>query len=566
MQANEIHPIIQKLLIKRNYNQDQFNDFFSWNLNELPDLESMLDLDKTANRIIAAINNNQKIAIYGDYDVDGTTSCALFYHFFKMINYEVVLYQPSRFIEGYGIHPSSIDKAVEDQINLVITVDCGITNSEACDYAKQVGIDLIITDHHTDACETMPDAYAIVNPNRRDETHKDLKKLAGVGVAFAVCLKIKKLLEEQGKTIPSIYPLLQFVAVGTICDLAYLNPMNLKLVRHGLKQIPSSTYTGLRAFLTPEEKSLEFLPSEKLAFYIGPHINSKGRLEHPDAALKLLINNDDQESYLLFSQLEICNRERKFIQNDVFEEAKRQVIKNIDNDDMKINIVYSPDWHEGVIGIVASKLVETFGVPAIVFTNSEDKDVLKASARSAGDLNLFDQLKKCEEFFTKFGGHKAAAGLSMPKENLTPFKEKMNALLSDIPQIQRTKQDEYDLSINIEDINLKLIKNLDLLEPFGMGNSKPVFRMTNIKIEKYQVLKDKHLKWTFVSNQNSKIKVFGITFFYFDKWDQLPPEELFRLQDEEGLTIQFTIGINRFNGNEYIQLMVDKLFLGNKAH
>lgn len=558
-----LHPVVERILTKRGITGDKLSEFFSWNLRDLPDLTSLIDLNKTAQRIIKAIESKEKIGIYGDYDVDGATSCALFYEFFQMLGVDVELFQPSRFIEGYGVHPGSIDNAIAKGVKLLITVDCGITNCETADYALDKDIDLIITDHHGDIKEEMPKAYSIVNPNRRDEpADSPLKALAGVGVAFAVCLEIKNILDAAGKKTESIYPLLQFVAIGTICDLAKLNSMNIKLTRHGLKQIIDTKYAGINCFFNDEDRNAPFITSEKISFYVGPLINSKGRLDHPEKALRLLIAKNHKEAFENYSQLEISNRERKIIQKEVFDEAKLQVIKNLKTEEPLINIVYAPHWHEGVIGIVASKLVETFEVPAIVFSDAEEKGIIKASCRSAGDLNLFDALQSCSDLFKKFGGHKAAAGLSMSKENLEAFKTKINDYLLPIPAIQRTVQDHYDIEISFNDINRQLVKELESMEPFGMGNTKPVFRIKDCRIDSFKILKDLHVKWTFVHRENPKMKIGGISFNFIGKWNSPLPEEIFAAQNSEGLTVQFQIGINRFRGNEIIQLMVDKVFIG----
>lgn len=557
-----LHPVVEKVLIKRGITPDLMPDFFSWDLRALPDLTKMLDLDKAAKRVIAAMQAGERIGIYGDYDVDGTTSCALLYQFFKMHNIEVELFQPSRFVEGYGIHLSSIDTAIEKNVKVLITVDCGITNCETADYALERGIDLIITDHHSDIKETMPKAYAVVNPNRRDEPADSvLKPLAGVGVAFALALQVKNILDKTEQT-PSIYPLLQYVAIGTICDLAKLTPMNMKLTRHGLKQIIDSKYNGIICFFNDEDRNAPFITSEKISFYVGPLINSKGRLDHPEKALNLLIADNHKDAFENYSHLEISNRERKIIQKEVFDGAKKKIIKEMTDDNPLINIVYDAEWHEGVIGIVASKLVETFEVPAMVFTDSEDPALIKASARSAGDLNLFKALEACSDLFTKFGGHKAAAGLSMPKENLPQLKERMNAYLSEIPEIQRTVQDHYDIEISFNDINRQLVKELESMEPFGMGNSKPTFCMKDCIIDSYTILKDIHVKWTFVHKTDPKQKIQGISFNYIGKWNTPHPADIFNQQAQEGITAQFQIGINRFRGNEIIQLMVDKIYIG----
>ncbi len=556
------HPVIQRIFDKRDMGPKEITEFLSWDLKAMPSLTSMKDLDISSKRVIEAMDNGEKIAIYGDYDVDGTTSCALLYHFFKMIDVEVGLIQPSRFIEGYGIHPPSVDKAHEDGYKVMITVDCGITNNEAADRAKEIGIDLIITDHHKDARDVMPDAFAIINPNRRDEPeNSELRALAGVTVGFALAVQIREDLIARGQDIPSLYPLLQFAAIGTICDLAKLNPTNLKIVRHGLKQIPTTQYHGIKAFFSPEERKRGFVPSEKLSFNIGPLINSKGRLDHPEKALQLLTIEDDKKAFEFYSHLEICNKERKFIQAEVFNSAKEQVLKSLDGKEHVASIVYSADWHEGVIGIVASKLVETFKVPAIVFTNSEQDGIIKASARSAGDLNLFDCLAENSELFLKFGGHKAAAGLSMPKENLSVFKKNMLETISKVPAIQRTVQNYFDVEIEPHEINPKLLKELEMLEPFGMGNQKPLFKMKNFRLDSFDLLKDVHVRWNLSSKKDPTCKLKGISFNYIGKWGIAHPEDLYNAQerDDDDLTAYFTLGVNHFNGNQYIQLMIERI-------
>lgn len=561
MQA-QLNPVLVRLFQKRGFTPEQVQELLSWNLKDIPDLTQMLDLKKASERIIRAVNEGEKIAVFGDYDVDGTTSCALLWHFFSMLDLEIDIFQPSRFVEGYGIHPSSIDTAVEKEIKVLITVDCGITNTATADYAAGK-LDLIITDHHRDAALEMPKAFAVINPCRRDEPENSpLRALAGVGVAFALALQIKNDLAARGTEIPSIYPLLQFVAIGTISDLARMTPLNLKLTRHGLKQIPTTQYPGIRAFFAAEELKAASVSSERISFHVGPHINSKGRLDHPERALKLLIAKDAAETREHYLHLEVANRDRRVIQAEVFEEAKREVIKGLGTGELLACILYQPHWHEGVIGIVASKLVETFTVPAIVFTNAEEEGVIKASCRSAGDLNIFDLLEKCQDLFIKFGGHKAAAGLSMKKENFAAFKSRMNGLLAAMPAPLRTKTSTFDVELGLEEINAGLLKDLEKLEPFGPGHERPMFRMKNALIQSYRIMKDAHVRWNFAGNKNTKAMLQGVSFNYIGKWNEASPEELFQMQAKAGLTVQFTLGLNRFQGNETIQLMVDKVIAG----
>lgn len=562
-QSNKLHPIVREILISRGCESPQeIQDFLSWDLKALPNLGSLLDIQKSAQRIIEAIKLDEKICVYGDYDVDGTTSCALLYHFFKMLGVTVELLQPSRFEEGYGLHLSSVDAAINLGCKILISVDCGITSVDSAEYAKSRGVDLIITDHHADAAPEMPDAFAIINPNRRDEPEESpLRSLAGVGVAFALAVEIKKIWDSENTPLPSLYPLLEFVAIGTISDLARICPTNAKLIRHGLKQIPKSPYAGVRQFLTPEERNQTFLNSEKVSFQIGPLINSKGRLDHPESSLKLLISNDSTEANPYYNILKESNRERKIIQGQVFKEAKKQFLSQLEGDDLPpMVIVYHPEWHEGVIGIVASKLVEEFRIPAIVFTDAKDEGIIKASARTAGELDLFSLLNDNREYFEKFGGHKAAAGLSMKKENLAALKDSLYQSLFEIPEIIRTRALEFDVKLDFNQISPNLVYALQTLEPFGNHNARPTFKIQNFKIENFSELSGGHIRWDLAAKSGQSFKIKGISFGYVGRWDHASPEELMQLQLQgENLELIGQIGFNDFRGNRYLQILVSKI-------
>jgi single-stranded-DNA-specific exonuclease len=545
---------------------DDINDFLSEDLKTLPDLTSLKDLSVASKRIIQAIEKNEKIAVYGDYDVDGTTSCALLFHFFQSLGIKIKCIQPSRFIEGYGIHPPTVDQAIEDQIKVLITVDCGITNNETADYALERGLDLIITDHHKDARDEMPNAFAVINPNRRDEDlNSPLTALAGVTVAFCLCWQLKIDLEKKHQEVSSLYPLLQFVAIGTICDLAKLNSMNLKLCRHGLKQIPNTTFEGIKTFFPPEERRTGFIPGDKIGFTVGPMINSKGRLEHPEVALKLLISDDINQAFGYYSQLEISNNERKLIQKEVFDEAiieVEQLVKSMDSE-LKFTMVYQPHWHEGVIGIVASKLVDAYKVPSLVFTNSSDEGIIKASIRSAGTLNIFDCLNDCKDLFIKFGGHKAAAGLSMSQENFPILLKNLNKQLTNIPEIIRKNQRRVDIDLSPKEVTPGFVKWLEKLGPYSIGNEVPIFRIKGLTLKSFDILKDIHVRWNFESAAGDKVFLKGISFNYIGKNGVHDPEFIFEQQNikTNELCVYCSIGINRWKGREYIQLMINEVTL-----
>ena len=379
-----------------------------------------------------------------------------------------------------------------------------------------------------------------------------------MGVAFALCVRLRELLMNSIQNCPSLYPLLPFVAVGTVCDMVELGPLNLKLVRHGLRALKDTQYEGLKQLFPPQQREKKIIPSEYISFQVGPLINSKGRLDHPEKALDLLTTDDPQSAFELLNHLKICNRKRRSIQAEIFEEAKEQVLSEMYGQEILINIVYAPDWHEGVIGIVASKLVETFKVPAIVFCQGQGqkKGILKGSARSAGYFNIHEALSGCCDLFLKFGGHPAAAGLSMPKENLLPLKDRLQDVMSHIPAIERREQDFFDLPISFDDISPELLEELEFLEPFGKGNLRPIFQMQDALLDSFQILKELHVRWTFRSSRRSKT-LQGISFFFMGRWGALPPCELMA---KENLTVQFSLGFNEFRGNKFIQLQVINLF------
>ena len=560
-QTTALHPIVKKVFQARGMSDSDVAQFLSWDLRPIPELLGQLqDLDKASQRIFKALKEGQAIGIYGDYDVDGTTSCALFHRFFQNLKAHVSLYQPNRLEEGYGLHLHSIDRAVKDEVQLLITVDCGITNTEAAMHAHEQGLDLIITDHHKDGAPEMPQAFAVVNPNRRDETcDPELRTLAGVGVAFALCVRVRELLLADGHPCPTLYPLLPFVAIGTICDMVKLSPTNLKLVRHGLKAIKTTNYEGLKKCFPPQQRNQENISSEYLSFQVGPLINSKGRLDHPEKALQLLITDDGDLAFQTFNHLKLCNQQRKEIQAQVFEEARDQILSQIYSGDLTIAIAHGRGWHEGVIGIVASKLVETFKVPAIVLCESnKEQGMLKGSARTAGEYNIYEGLSGCSDLFTKFGGHRAAAGLSLPQENLEEFKSRMLQHLKAIPLNLRRVADYFDLNLSVEEISPELALGLELMEPFGPENPRPIFQMRDAVLESFQILKDVHVRWTFCSPNGQK-KFQGISFFFIGRWGAASPQELMKKRDE-GLTVQFTLGFNNFRGNKFLQLQVINIF------
>jgi len=552
--SSQIHPLLHKLFLKRGKTEQDIQDFLSWDLKQLPLFSDIPDLLKAAQRISAAILRRESIGVFGDYDVDGTTSCALFFHFFQLLEISAEILQPGRFKEGYGIHPPSIEEAVEKGIKLLITVDCGITATEASIKARELGLDLIITDHHQDILPELPPAYAIVNPSRRDGFQEELKSLAGVGVAFALCIEIKKILFEEAKiSLPSLYFLLPFVAIGTLADLAPLTPCNLKLIRHGLKALQKTELAGLQSFLKEEEKALDLLSGEKISFEIGSLLNAKGRMDHPEMSFKLLISKNFQESQTILQHLQACNTQRKFIQSQIVAAAQKQILLEKNSQNLPpIAIAFDKEWHEGVIGIVASKLVELFGIPALVFTYNEHTHLLKGSGRTAGKLNLFELMNQYAHLFEKFGGHHSACGLSLQPSNLPILKNSLYSILESIPKEKRTQSFFHDLELSPQYITVDFIKHIERLGPYGQGHPTPQFLISQLILKDFKILKKIHVKWIF---ECAGRFYEGISFSYFQSPSSIFPQEFLN----RPLKIIATLGLNRFNNNCLPQLFIKNI-------
>lgn len=539
-----------------------FENITTWNLQKLPDFNQLLDMDIAVERIINSITKGESIGVFGDYDVDGTTSCALLYRFFRKLGIEIKIYQPSRFIEGYGLHVSSVDQAYKDGIKVLITVDCGSSSLDAALRAKELGLDLIITDHHKDAAASMPESFAFINPNRRDEFPSPLQSLAGVGVAFAlsVCIR-QKLIETSHYNVSSLYDLLPYVAIGTISDLAPLNEVNLILCRHGYKALEQTKDLGLLKFLEEKPISSQYIESEIISFFIGPMINSKGRLDHPEIALLLLISDESSKIETYFQTLKNSNSNRKLIQQKVFEEAKIQAIEDLKSDpNLPIIMVKNTKWHEGVIGIVASKLVEEFNLPTLVFTSSGDEQLIKASARTAKGIDIFELLKLHATFFLKFGGHKAAAGLTMNDSMYEDFKKQVQVTANSFKNSNNTAIDQVPkFHIDFDLIDGVLLETIYKLAPFGQQNPMPKWEITGAKIESYEIIKDGHVQWKFTSHhQNNPVfarSLRGISFNYLKKNTIHDLNLLMELKRD--ITIDAQIKVNQFRGKSYLNLQVD---------
>lgn len=522
------------------------------------------DMDKAVSRITEALVSREKIEIWGDYDVDGITSTAMLYLFFlKWLGLKVEYVIPNRESDGYGLSKAGIKEAYDNGVTLIITVDCGITSVNEVEFAKSLGVDVIITDHHEPDKE-LPDAYAIVDPKRTDCTYP-YKHLAGVGVAFKL---IQGILIKNDMPAKIISEFIDIATIGTAADIVPLIGENRKIVSEGLKHLENCKNVGISALLMKLNFFQKQIRVSNILFGLAPRLNAVGRMGDANRAVKLLLSNDPVEAAQIVEELETENKRRREFDTDTLAEAIK-IIEEQDHFDPqrdKAIVVSNENWHVGVIGIVASRLVEKYYRPSVVI--SINNGVGKGSCRSIPGVNIYDVLTECYKLNLleqeNFGGHDYAAGFEIDSKNIPVFKEKFNEIIKkNIPIKDFDQLLKIDLKIDFEDINSDLVKKLSMFEPFGTSNEQPVFASDNIEIigeikivgnksdgyYKKQKVKENHLKLRL--KQNSKIFE-AIGFNMADKFD-------FVNDLRTNLKIAYFIEENVWNGSTYIQLKLQDI-------
>jgi len=471
-----ISEILSRLLILRDIkNFSQAKYFFRSSLDSLHDPSLMSGMESATSRVIQALTGNEKILIFGDYDVDGTCAAALLYLFLKELDANVDYYIPKRLTEGYGLSRYGIEYAHEKETSLLISVDCGITAIDEALYAKKLGIDLIICDHHHPK-EKTPDAFAVLDPLKPDCNYP-FKYLSGAGVAFKLAQGI------SGRIGRHELPLkfLDLVALASSADIVPLVDENRIFVKEGLNQINNNPRPGILALIKSSNMEPGNLTSSQIVFTIAPRINAVGRLGDAQRAVELLITNDNNRATELAEILETENYQRRKIDEDTFLNAMDIVQNSFDLNEQLAIILHQESWHPGVIGIVASRLVEKFYRPTIMLTTVDG--IAKGSARSTSNFNIYDALKKCEDLLIHFGGHQAAAGLAVELENLNEFRLKFNRIVKEslngedlLPEI------EIDSKLKFSEITPKFLRIIDQFSPYGPGNMRPVFLAENVQV------------------------------------------------------------------------------------
>jgi len=542
---------IAKLLVRRGVTTyDEARKFFKPSFEDFYDPFLLKDMTKTVDRIEKAMQNGEKILIYGDYDVDGTTAVAMLYSFLKERYPHLDYYIPDRNKEGYGISYQGIDYAKDTGASLIIALDCGIKAIDKIDYANRLGIDVIIGDHHTPGHQ-LPAAYAILNPKQEGCTYP-YKELSGAGIAFKI---IQAINQREGNTIDKIIPYTDLLAVSIAADIVPITDENRTMMYFGLQQLNFSPRPGLKVLMKSMTKREWTVPD--LVFILAPRINSAGRMDHGKRAVELLIQTDDRKAEELGMQLEDNNRMRRETDMHITEEAL-QIITNHLSPDQYTTVVYDKNWHKGVVGIVASRLIEKYYRPTVVLTYSEADDLWVGSARSVKNFDLYAVLNDLKDYLHEFGGHKFAAGLSVKPEKLKDFirafEEKVKSV---IPDELREPEIEIDDELDLDEITPRFYRLLKRFAPFGPGNMKPVFVTRNLRDTGFARLVGKennHLRM-FVIDGSTRHSMVAIAFNQADKWDTI--------KENAPFSAVYQIDENEWNGRTSLQLKIKDIKPGD---
>ncbi|OUR80349.1 single-stranded-DNA-specific exonuclease RecJ [Alphaproteobacteria bacterium 46_93_T64] len=505
--------IVGRVLAGRDIPPDEAERYLQPTMRDLlPDPSTFKDMDKGASRIVDAINSGEKIAVFGDYDVDGATSSGLLKRFFDLIGIPLVIYIPDRLKEGYGPNSPAFDHLKAQGIDLVITVDCGIVSFDVLSHAKSIGLDIIVVDHHQ-AETRLPEAVAVINPKRHDES-QEYEYLAAVGVSFLLLVAVNRLLRVNkwygDKAPPNLMQLLDLVALGTVCDVVPLKGLNRAFVAQGLKVMAQRRNPGLVAL--GDVSGLDEAPGTyHLGYILGPRVNAGGRVGKPEYGARLLSSTNPDECSKLAQFLDENNHERKEIEAQVTEEAMLKAEK-ICLSDPAVLVVAGEGWHPGVIGIVASRLKETFQRPAVVV--ALDGEQGKGSGRSVTGVNLGAAIgaARHKELIIAGGGHAMAAGLTIDKSKLEEFTEFLNdRLRSDVKDAIRTASLGLDGALSVEGATVDLIDQLDMAGPYGAGNPEPRFVISNARIVKASIVGENHVR-VILTGAGNRGRLTGISF------------------------------------------------------
>lgn len=536
--------IIARLLVNRGIKtHQQTQDFLNPSLNHLHDPSLLPDMDKGIDRLASAIESGEKICVHGDYDVDGVTSTALLVRTISALNGNIEYMIPHRQKDGYGIRPPAIESINSKGCSLIVTCDCGISACDTVDYASELGLDVIITDHHEPGPE-LPKALAVIDPKRRDSSYP-FPELAGVGVAFKLA---QGLVTRMGHNVDKFNErFVDLAALGTVADVVPLLGENRTIVKHGLEAIPRSKKMGFKAILDQVNYSGRVLTAFDLAFILAPRINAVGRMDDALTSLQLFLTKSPEEAKHLASVIEQHNSDRKVVQEGILEQAMEQALEKVGRGN-RVLVLSSDGWNAGVIGIVAGRLCETFSRPTIMICRDSEAGIGVGSARSLAPFNIFAALERSGDLLLRFGGHPLAGGLSLKLENIDKLEEHLNLLAEDIildedmvPRI------EAEAELGLDQITRELADSLTRLEPFGEANPEPLFMSQQVSVlQRSRVGDGSHMRMTVQGNGTAPVN--AIAFRMGDWADQIDLGDC--------IDICYNIRLNSFNGTTSVQLVI----------
>lgn len=537
----KLTPIVKKILESKSIIDEQAIESIISDTDINHDALQLSDMTKTIERIKRAIANDEKILVYGDYDADGVTSTTILVTTLQLLGAQVGWHIPNRFTEGYGPNELAFRNAHDEGITLIITVDNGIQGHNEVKMVQDLGVDVIVTDHH-EIGSTLPEAYAIVHPMHPSFNYP-FQQLCGAGVAY-------KLAQALIENVPDYFKAL--VAIGTIADLVSLTDENRSLVKQGLKVLNDQCPTSVKALLK-EAGYNDNIDEETIGFIIGPRLNAVGRLDDASLACELLMTDDEEEAAFLAEQVEHFNRERKDIVATITEEAMAMAETKVKNGDLFL-LLAKENWHEGVLGIVASKIVETFALPTLILNIDREQNHAKGSARSIDQVSMFEILSAHQELIAKFGGHHMAAGMTMDIENIESLAEGLNKWMKELSET--TSLDPVkpvDVLLTENDITIKNIRDMNRLRPFGTDFSRPIFEMDDLSVSSVKAIgqQKNHLKLTLGESNIAAL---------FWQNGHLEPE----LQDEQPINILGSVQINEWNGNQSPQLIIQDIAMNEQ--
>ena len=535
----KVSPLTAIIMYNRGIREDEdIRKFLARELSALHDPFLMKDMDKAVERIMKAVSSGEKITIYGDYDVDGITSIAILYKQLTKMGVEAGFYVPDHMVEGYGVNRDALDKIKADGTKLIITVDTGITAVEEAEYAKSIGLDFIITDHH-ECKEKIPDVYAAIDPKRKDCPYP-FKSLAGVGVVFKLIQALAP--NEPLETLMDEYA--DLMCLGTVADISPLIDENRVIVTEGLKKFKTTKNVGLKALIDVSTNG-KTITTSTIGYTIAPRINASGRLGCASTSVELFLTDDKEKAAELAESLCHENTLRQQTEQKMFKEALKYIEEHpeIENDD--IIVIPHENWHHGIVGIVSSKITEKYYKPSILF--AVDGDSAKGSGRSVNGFNLFGALEDSSDLLEKFGGHELAAGLTIKPENIEKFRKKINAFAKGATKnLNRVPEISLDAQIKVTYITLDTVHDINRLQPFGVNNPTPAFSVRDIKIHRISTMSDgKHLRMTLYKDGKYLDAVgFGMGEYY----------NMF----EEGdfVDVAFALDINDYKGFQNVQLIL----------